>query len=207
MQRFEQILPRERTVVADNGHNCWFPIEYLSVPEPSGFVWPLENFCLAASTGIALGAAIARPDRVTVYATGDAGMMMSLCEIETAARYNLPLLILVINDQAIGAELHMLHVWGLPDDLGRVPTPSFAAVGAALGADGFTVSSLDDVDALRDRVGRLAGPVIVDVRVTSEVRAKTFDTELELGPRAADFYAKDAAQRLDARLSAAGELV
>jgi acetolactate synthase-1/2/3 large subunit len=204
MARFEEILPRERAVVTDIGHNCWWPIEYLTVPEPSGFVWPLENFCLAAATGVAVGAAAARPDRLTVYSTGDAAMMMSLSEIETAVRYKLPLLILVINDQALGAELHMLHVWGLPDHLGRVATPSFAAVATALGAEGFTVTSLEDVDALRERMQRLDGPIVVDVRVTDEVRAKTFDTELELAPRAIEGYMRDAARRLDARAATAG---
>ena len=195
MARLEQILPRERAVVADIGHNCWWPIEYLSVPEPEAFVWPLENFCLAASTGIALGAAVARPDRPTVYGTGDSSMLMSLSEIETAARYRLPLVILVVNDQAIGAEPHILRVWGLPDDLGRVPTPSFAAVAQALGADGFTIDSLEDVERLRERLQRLDGPVVVDIRVTTEVRAKTFDTDVELGGRAAEHYATDAATR------------
>ena len=180
MQRFNEILPLERTVVIDIGHSGNFAAKHLSVPEPGAFVFPLENFHLAASTGIALGAAVARPDRLTVYTVGDAGMMMSLSEIETAARYKLPLLTLVVNDSAIGTELHILRLWGLPENLGHIPTPSFQAVAEALGADGFTVNSLDDVEKLRGRVQHLQGPLVVDIPVTTEVRSEMLDADFEL---------------------------
>lgn len=180
MQRIDAILPRQRTVVIDIGHSGNFAAEHLSVPEPRAFVFPLENFHLAASTGIALGAAVARPDRLTVYVVGDAGMMMTLQEIETAARYKLPLVILVINDSALGTELHILRLLGLPDDLGRIPTPSFQAVAQALGAEGLTVRSLEDVEQLRNLVELLDGPLVVDIPVTTDVRSEMLDADLEL---------------------------
>jgi acetolactate synthase I/II/III large subunit len=186
MQRFNEILPPDRTLVIDIGHSGNFAAKYLSVPEPSAFVFPLENFHLGASTGIALGASVARPDRLTVYAAGDAGLMMTLAEIETAVRYSLPLLILVINDSAIGTELHMLRLWGLPDEIGLIPTPSFQAVAEALGADGFTVTSLDDVEQLRSRVQRLDRPLVVDIPVTTEVRSEMLDADFELSGLTAD---------------------
>ena len=180
MQRINDILPAERTVVIDIGHSGNFAAKHLSVPDPTGFVFPLENFHLGASTGIAFGAAVGRPDRLTVYTAGDAGLMMTLSEIETAARYQIPIVILVINDSAIGTELHMMRLWNLPESLGRIPTPSFEAVGKALGADGFTLRSLDDVDQLRDRISNLHGPFVVDIPVTTQVRSEMLDADFEL---------------------------
>jgi thiamine pyrophosphate-dependent acetolactate synthase large subunit-like protein len=174
MQRIETVLPRDRTLVVDGGHHMMFSIEHLSTPDPTAFVLPLEFYSIGLATGIALGAAIARPDRLTVYDAGDAGLMMTLAEVETAARYNLPLLILVSNDSALGAEVHILELWGLPGDLARVSTPSFEAVAQALGADGLTIEVLDDIEKLRGRVEQLERPLVVDIRITTDVQSLDF---------------------------------
>lgn len=180
MMRIDEVIPRERTLVTDIGHNFFFSTAYLSVPEPSAFIFPLEFVCLGAGMGLALGATVASRSRLTVYATGDAGMMMTLGDLETAVRYNLPLLVLVTNDSALGAELHFLQTHGLPADIVRCSTPSFEEVARALGADGCTIESLDDVPQLRGRVERLERPLVVDCRVTTEVRYEGFEYALRL---------------------------
>jgi acetolactate synthase-1/2/3 large subunit len=180
MWRLNTVLPVNRTVVIDIGHSGNFAAKHLAVQSPDAFVFPLENFHLGASTGIALGAAVGRPDRLTVYTAGDAGLMMTLAEIETAARYRVPIVILVVNDSAIGTELHMMRLWNLPENLGLIPTPSFEAVAKALGADGLTLHSVDDIELLRDRVQHLEGPLVVDIPVTSEIRSEMLDADFEL---------------------------
>jgi thiamine pyrophosphate-dependent acetolactate synthase large subunit-like protein len=173
--RLENVLPPDRTVVIDIGHHMAFSTAYLSAPDPRSFIAPLEYWCVGGGTGLALGAAIARPDRLTVFCVGDLGTLMTLGDLETAVRYELPLLVVITNDEALGAELHYLQVAGWPDDIVRFSTPSFAAVAQALGADGLTITSLDDVEQLRERVTSLSRPLIVDCRVTTEVRAEWFE--------------------------------
>ena len=165
MQRLDPILPRQKTIIVDSGHHMMFSIEYLSVDRPEDLILPLEFYSIGNATGIALGAAVARPDQLTVYAAGDAGLMMFLGELETAARYGLRLLVLVTNDSGIGAELHLLRQWGLPDDVCLTSTPSFESVGEALGADGVTIRDITDLDALRGRVAALSRPLVVDILV------------------------------------------
>jgi acetolactate synthase I/II/III large subunit len=173
--RLEALLPAERAVVVDIGHHMAFSTAYLSAPDARSFIAPLEYWCVGGGTGLALGAAIARPDRLTVFCVGDLGTLMTLGDLETAVRYKLPLLVVITNDHALGAELHYLQIAGWPDDVVRISTPSFAAVAQALGADGLTVTSLDELEQLRDRVSSLRRPLVVDCHVTTEVRAEWFE--------------------------------
>jgi len=167
----DDVLPRERTVVVDNGHNWTWPTSYLSVPEPSAYISPIEFACVGAATGVALGAALARPDRLTVLGIGDGGHLMTLTDVDTAVRYRIPLVVLVFNDAGFGAEVHYLQAAGLPDDMARLPAPSFAAIARSVGARGVTVEHLDDLPEVTAALESLDGPLVVDCVIDPEVRA------------------------------------
>jgi thiamine pyrophosphate-dependent acetolactate synthase large subunit-like protein len=171
----ERALPEERTVVIDIGHHMAFSTAHLSAPDARSFIAPLEYWCVGGGTGLALGAAIARPDRPTVFCVGDLGMLMTLGDLETAVRYELPLLVVITNDSALGAELHYLQIAGWPDDVVRVPTPSFAAAAKGLGADGLTITTLQDLEQLGSLARALKRPLVVDCPVTTDVRADWFE--------------------------------
>ena len=54
----------------------------------------------------AIGAALARPDRLPVAALGDGGALMGVAELETVVRLGLPMVVVVYDDRGYGAEVH-----------------------------------------------------------------------------------------------------
>jgi acetolactate synthase I/II/III large subunit len=168
----DDLLPVERTVCTDSGHFLGYPAMYLEVPDQQGFVFPnaFQSVGLGLASGI--GAAIARPERLTVAAVGDGGALMALGELETAARYRLPMLIVVYNDAAYGAEVHHFGPMGRPVELARFPETDFAALARAAGAEGITVRSEDDLSPVRDWLNIRDRPLVIDARVNPEVRAE-----------------------------------
>lgn len=172
MARLNRQLPRERVVVIDPGHHLTFSATYLDVPEPDALLPLADYLALGSALGPAIGAAIGRPDRLAVLCIGDGGLMMSLGDLDTAVRYEIPLVIVVSNDSAFGSEVHFLNAQGLPDGAARFENPSFAAVARALGAAALTVEKLDDLEGLSDLLRELRGPLLLDCRVTTEVRAE-----------------------------------
>jgi thiamine pyrophosphate-dependent acetolactate synthase large subunit-like protein len=116
-----------------------------------------------------MGAVVATGKRPAVVVEGDAGLMMHLAEFETAVRYDLPLFVVVMNDEALGAEYHKSVAVGLDPRLTRISTPDLGAVGIALGGRGALVRSVDDLRAAA--AGFVAAPVptLVDVRISREV--------------------------------------
>lgn len=168
MVELNRILPSERTVVVDAGNFMEYPIVHLSVPDAAGFVWPNEYGAVGCGLGNALGAAVARPDRLAVLCIGDGGLMMMLGDLDTAARYRMPLLVIVCNDSALGAELHHLRENGYSGHDAQYENPSFEAVARSLGFEAATIRRIGDVEALRERVTSSRGPMLVDCRINTE---------------------------------------
>jgi thiamine pyrophosphate-dependent acetolactate synthase large subunit-like protein len=167
----DELLPEERTVVVDSGHFMGWPSMYLRVPDAAGFVFPQAFQCVGLGLGNAIGAALARPDRLTVAALGDGGAMMALPELETLARLGLPLLVLVYDDEAYGAEVHHFRPLGHAVDLAQFPPADLAGLARAAGCRGLTVRTVADLDAMRDWLATPDGPLVVDAKVDPDLCA------------------------------------
>ena len=168
-----ELLPVERTVAIDSGHFMGYPAMYLRVPDERGFVFTQAFQAVGLGLASAIGAAVARPDRLTVAALGDGGAMMALPELETVARLGLRMLIVIYNDAAYGAEVHHFGPLGHPVDLVQFPDVDFAALGRAVGLQGVTVRGVDDLQAVADWLSAGASPALVlDAKVVPTVVAE-----------------------------------
>lgn len=118
---------------------------------------------------LTIGSVVGNGGRPTFVVEGDASFLMHLSEFETACRYRLPVLVVVLNDEALGAEYHKAAAKGLDPGLAVIPTPELGVVARALGGAGATVRSAEELrTALADYV-REPGPTVIDVRITREV--------------------------------------
>jgi thiamine pyrophosphate-dependent acetolactate synthase large subunit-like protein len=131
------------------------------VPDQYGFCFTQAFQSIGLGLATAIGAALARPDRLPVAALGDGGFLMSIAELETVVRLGLPMVIVVYNDNAYGAEVH--H-FGPDADLGAVsfPDTDLAAIARGYGCHGLTVRTLDDLKDLPQ------GPVVIDAKIVSD---------------------------------------
>jgi thiamine pyrophosphate-dependent acetolactate synthase large subunit-like protein len=168
----DDLLPAERTVVVDSGHFMGFPAMYLAVPDPAGFVFTQSYQSIGLGLANAVGAAIARPDRLTVAALGDGGAMMGLPELETAARLRLPILFVIYDDAAYGAEVHHFRPMGQPVETVQFPDADFAAIARGAGCEGIVVRTLADLEPVSDWLGRRERPLLVDAKVDPDVCAE-----------------------------------
>ncbi|MEE6259020.1 thiamine pyrophosphate-binding protein [Plantactinospora sonchi] len=165
----DDLLPAERTVAVDSGNFMGYPSMFLSVPDVTGFCFTQAFQSIGLGLASALGAAVARPDRLTVATLGDGGFLMSAAELVTAVRLALPLLVVVYNDAAYGAEVHHFGPDGHPLDLVRFPDTDLAAIGRGYGCAGVTVRRVEDLAPVRRWLaGPRTQPLVVDVKVTSE---------------------------------------
>ncbi|TQO20032.1 thiamine pyrophosphate-dependent acetolactate synthase large subunit-like protein [Rhodoglobus vestalii] len=162
--RLETMLPHERTLVLDGGHFIGWPVRGLSVPDPAGFVFSSAGFqSIGLGMGSAVGAAIGRPYRTVVLACGDGGFLMGISELETMVRLNLPIVIVIYNDGAYGAEVHHFGADDPHVDLVRFADTDIGAFTSGSGAKTVTVRTLDDLDVVKDWDGHRDGPLLLDV--------------------------------------------
>ena len=168
----DALLPPDRTVAVDSGHFMGFPPMYLRVPDPAGFVFTQAFQSIGLGLASGMGAAIARPDRLTVACLGDGGALMALPELETLARLRLPMLVVIYNDAAYGAEVHHFRPKGHPVELVQFPDTDFAALAEAAGARGLTVRAEEDLAAIEPWLAERDGPLVVDAKITPDFCAE-----------------------------------
>ncbi len=164
----DDVLPAERVVAPDGGNFNGYPAMFLDVPDERGFCLTLAFQSIGLGLSTAIGAGLASPDRVAVAGVGDGGFMMSHVELDTAVRLALPLVVVVYNDHAYGAEVHHFGPEGHPLDLVEFPETDIAAIARGYGCEAVTVRTVEDLKAVRDWVdGPRRRPLVVDARITS----------------------------------------
>jgi thiamine pyrophosphate-dependent acetolactate synthase large subunit-like protein len=154
-------------VSVDSGNFMGYPSMFLGVPDEFGFVFTQAFQCVGLGLATAIGAALARPDRLPVAALGDGGLFMGASELETVVRLGLPMVVIVYDDEAYGAEVHHFGPSGAPLDTVRFPETDLAAIARGFGFDAVSVRCREDLAAVASwlRGGR-ARPLLIDAKVT-----------------------------------------
>jgi thiamine pyrophosphate-dependent acetolactate synthase large subunit-like protein len=162
----DDLLPTERVVVPDGGNFNGYPAVFLEVPDNRGYCLPLAFQSIGMALAAAVGASVATPDRLTVCGIGDGGFMMALTELDTAVRLALPLVVVVYDDAAYGAEVH--HFPGHAHDTVVFPDTDLAAIARGFGCTGVTVREVADLDEVRAWLdGPRTSPLVIDAKITS----------------------------------------
>lgn len=159
------LLPADRAVAVDSGAFTGWPAMYLDVAEPRAWLFCNAFQSVGLGFGAALGAAVARPGRITVAALGDGGMFLALAELDTAARLGLPVLVVVWNDAAYGAEVHHFAALGQDVGIARFPDADLAAIARAAGVTAHTVRSRADLAPVAAWAAEPRGPLLLDAKV------------------------------------------
>ena len=176
-----KLLPANRIVSVDSGHFTGYPSMYLDVADPRSWLFVNGFQAVGLGLGNAIGAAIGRPDVLTVAAIGDGGAFLSLAELETAARLKLTLLVLIYDDMAYGAEVHHFEPMGHDVSLVRFPDADLAAVATAVGARAATVRNTDDLSVVEEWLANPHGPLVLDAKVNPTICAEWLEEAFRAG--------------------------
>jgi len=171
----DRSLPSDRVVVTDAGHFFGNPCTYMGVRDARSFVCGIDFGSIGLGIGMAMGACVADPSRPTVLFAGDGGLLMSLGDLDTAVRYRLPVLVVVMNDAAYGSELQIMRLWKLPEHLATFPSTDFAALASAFGMPSFRATTLPELERALSEVRLDEGPALIDCAVSRDVRAAWLD--------------------------------
>lgn len=173
-RRLDELLPAERIVSVDSGNFMGYPSQYLDVPDEFGFCFTQAFQSIGLGLATAIGAALAQPGRLPVLGSGDGGFLMGLSELETAARLRLPLVCIVYNDAAYGAEVHHFAASDPGVDVSTVtfPETDIASIARGIGCEAATVRTVADLDIVERWLGsghgRTDRPLVLDAKVASD---------------------------------------
>ena len=97
-------LPENAIVTLDTGNTCLQAADRLALYEPLSLITPLDFGLVGFGLAAAIGAKAATPDRPVVAIMGDGAIGYTMIEIQTAIQHNLPIVVVVLDNEAWGAE-------------------------------------------------------------------------------------------------------
>jgi thiamine pyrophosphate-dependent acetolactate synthase large subunit-like protein len=163
----DETLPQQFGLVIGSGHQKAFVA--MQANRKRDLVMTTSQFgTIGQGVGLAIGATVASK-KPAVLVEGDAGTIMHVQELDTMRRYKIPLMILVNNDEALGAEYHDLRSHGQNVSIALQETPDLAAVARGFGCRGHLARSVGEVRAALDEFVADPAPTLLDVRVSRNV--------------------------------------
>ncbi|HEX2514672.1 MAG TPA: thiamine pyrophosphate-binding protein, partial [Chloroflexota bacterium] len=95
-------LPDEGILVCDQAIACYWAVRHYPVPAPRRFLYPAGSAALGFGLPVGIGAQVAAPEAPVCVLAGDGGFLFTGTELATAVQYELPLSIVICNDNAYG---------------------------------------------------------------------------------------------------------
>lgn len=164
---YGELLPRlaeDAVVIGDGGDFVSFAGKFVEPKRPGGWLDPGPYGCLGAGMGAAMAARIARPSSQVVLLYGDGAAGMSLIDVDTLVRHNLPVVMIVGNNSAWGLEkgpMQFLYGYDVAADL--APHTRYDQVVTALGGGGEAVTDPNEIGPALDRAFASGIPYLVNV--------------------------------------------
>lgn len=158
------VLPADAIVSTDVGNICSTSNSYLHFDHPRSFLAAMTFGNCGYAYPTALGAKLAAPDRPVLAYVGDGAWGMSLAEVMTAVREDIPAVAVVWNNAQWGAEKKNQVIWFGDRYVGsNLDNPDFAEVARSMGANGVSVSAEADLQGAVKEALDSGRPSVVQV--------------------------------------------
>jgi sulfoacetaldehyde acetyltransferase len=152
LRELENAMPEHVMVSTDIGNINSVANSYLRFEEPRSFLAPMSWGNCGYALPTVIGAKVAAPERPAIAYAGDGAWGMSMGEVMTAVRHDIPVTAVVFHNRQWGAEKkNQVDFYNRRFVAGELDNQSFAGIAKAMGAEGIVVEKLDDVGPALNR--------------------------------------------------------
>lgn len=169
------LADEDAVFTCDVGTPTLWSARYLKMNGKRRLLGSFNHGTMANALPQAIGAQISQPNRQVIALCGDGGLSMLMGDLLTLRQHNIPVKVVVFNNQALSfVELEMKAA-GYPETGTGLDSPNFAAIAQAMGMEGIRVEDPADLESAMNQAFEHDGPVIIDVVVNRQ--------ELSLPPK------------------------
>lgn len=167
IERIYALTEGEAVITTEVGQHQIWAAQYYKFDHPRTFISSGGLGTMGYGLGASIGAQIGRPDKRVFNIAGDGSFRMNCNELATAVEYQLPIIVVIMNNRALG----MVRQW---QDLfydQRFSQSSidratdFVKLAEAYGAVGFNLTSKADVDTVLQQALAAKGPVVINCEI------------------------------------------
>jgi acetolactate synthase-1/2/3 large subunit len=161
-----ELTDDNQIITTDVGQHQMWTAQHYSFEKPRTLLTSGGLGTMGFGLGAAIGASIGKGERI-VLITGDGCFHMNLNELATAAKYNVPVIVFLMNNNALG----MVRQWQKMFYKGRYSQTTldkktdYVALAKAFGCEGLTISSVDEIKPVIEKAFSLNSPVVIDCKI------------------------------------------
>ncbi len=170
MEQIYNVTKGDAIITTEVGQHQMWAAQFYKYKEGRQLITSGGLGTMGYGLGASLGAKLGRPDKTVLNIAGDGCFRMNMNEIATAARYNIPIIQVVINNHVLG----MVRQWQTLFYGQRYSNTTlrdgvdFVKLAESLGAKGIRVTKKEEVvDALKEAIS-LNAPVVIDCQIDSD---------------------------------------
>ena len=154
-------------ITTDVGQHQMWAAQYYKYSKPRTLITSGGLGTMGYGIGACIGAKYGRPDQVCINIAGDGCFRMNMQEIMTAARYNVPIIEVVINNHVLGMvrQWQTLFYGERYSNTVLEDKADFAKIAEAMGATGYTVTTQQEFDDAFKKALESDGPVVIDAQI------------------------------------------
>ena len=146
LRELEKAMPENVMVSTDIGNINSVAHSYLRFEKPRSLFAPMSFGNCGYALPTIIGAKAAAPERPAIAYAGDGAWAMSMVEILTCVRHDIPVTAVVFHNRQWGAEKkNQVDFYNRRFVAGELDSPSFAGIAQSMGAEGIIVDKLEDV--------------------------------------------------------------
>lgn len=151
-------------IVTEVGQHQMWAAQYYKYPKPRTLLTSGGLGTMGYGLGAAIGAKVANPGKTVVNIAGDGCFRMNMNEIATAARYNIPIIQVVINNHVLGMVRQWQTLFYEKRYSATVLNDSvdFVKLAEAMGAVGMRVTKKEELAPAFEKALSLGRPVVID---------------------------------------------
>jgi len=178
VRKVREALEREDILTLDNGiYKLWFSRLY---PTYTPNTLLLDNALATMGAGLptAMTAKLLMPDKRVLAVCGDGGFMMNSQELETVLRCKLPLVVLILNDNAYGFVKWKQQKRGFHPFAMDYGNPDFVKYAESFGIAGYRLKPGDDLAVVLKEAFASRKTTVIECPIDYSVNYDVFSTEL-----------------------------
>ncbi|MEM2223481.1 MAG: thiamine pyrophosphate-binding protein [Acidilobaceae archaeon] len=168
-KRLGEKLPDKHLVTGGQGVHIVYAYDFIKIRRARRFLAATRLAAMGYAFPAAIGAKLALPDHEVIAIVGDGEFMMTVEELETAVRENIPVKVVIVNDLSYRVLLLRQKIQRRGRIIGTLlGNPSFEALAKAFGARGVTVADDSEIDEAINEMLESDKPFVVDLRISQE---------------------------------------